>query len=106
MARLEPAIAGRAVGWRFISRTLDKRAAGKCVPGANGLSAPEICARRSLIIGQLSALRVISSRGSTHFGDSRMIASPRTNVKRRPYGRGAGVGRGRGVGVHLPVHGV
>ena len=37
---------------------------------------------------------------------SRMIASPRTNVKRRPYGRGAGVGRGRGVGVHLPVHGV
>ena len=40
-------------------------------------------------------------KGSTHFGDSRMIASPRTNVKRRPYGRGGGVGRGRGEGVAL-----
>ena len=37
---------------------------------------PEICALRSLILGQLSALRVISSRGSTHFGDSRMTRVP------------------------------
>ena len=39
MARLESAIAGRVARWRFIFRMLEKRAGGKCVPSANGLSA-------------------------------------------------------------------
>src|SRR5881392_1630241 len=39
MARLDSAIAGRVAGWRFIFRTLEKRAGGKCVPRANDLSA-------------------------------------------------------------------
>jgi hypothetical protein len=42
-------------------------------------------------------------KGEYAFRGFAMIASPRTNVKRRPYGRGAGVGRGRGVGVALGV---
>ena len=58
-------------------------------------------APRWLILEELGASNFLKK--SIRYGDSRMIASPRTNVKRRPYGRGGGVGRGRGEGVDLAV---
>ena len=57
---------------------------------------------RSLILGQSFASCGNPMKSSTHYGDSRSLASPRRNhYEGVPYPRGGGVGRGLGVGVAL-----